>query len=314
MPTSEVKAVGCGCVTIASCIMLALSFSILSPHQYGIRYNTVRRTLYHDVYGNGRWFLGLGQEFIKFPRRFQYLEYSNAEDGGDENKPITCWSKDGQEVTLEVGMYYYHMREKLVDKYYKFTTGTEPVVEKVARHAIRDTCVKFDTIQFFEDRGTIQAALKAMVNKRLIGQTYCAVPLFNLMSIDVPSLFEAAVNTKIITKQRERTLQYKRYTEVTRAKIGVLVANAHKNITLIKAVAQYDARLAVAAAEAGVLREVLPMESKMHKVVMDALFAGNAVTKNRNLLHYVWASMLREKHDKTKFMVGFNGGTNLAVQ
>ena len=52
----------------------------------------VRRTLEHDVYNNGRWFLGLGHEFIKFPRKFQYIEYSNSEEGGTDNTPITCWS------------------------------------------------------------------------------------------------------------------------------------------------------------------------------------------------------------------------------
>ena len=89
-------------VMIISVIMLALSFSIITPHQYGIHYRAPVYTLDKTVWDNGRHFLGLGHYFFKFPRKYEYIEYSNSAEGGKDNRPITCWTNNGQELIIDV--------------------------------------------------------------------------------------------------------------------------------------------------------------------------------------------------------------------
>ena len=94
---------GCGfIVMIISVIMLAVSFSVITPHQYGIHYRNPTYSLDHSVWENGRWFLGLGHSFFTYPKKYEYKEYSNSDEGGSNNKPITCWTKNGQELIIEV--------------------------------------------------------------------------------------------------------------------------------------------------------------------------------------------------------------------
>ena len=36
----------------------------------------------------------------------QYIEFSNSPTGGSRNKEVSVWSKDGQDIQLELGFYY----------------------------------------------------------------------------------------------------------------------------------------------------------------------------------------------------------------
>lgn len=103
-PAMQQKACAICCgftVLVASCIMLALSFALLHPHEYGLVFNSVTQSIETEVKENGRYFLGLGRRFIKFPKKPQYVEFSDSADGGVQNGPVAAWSNDGQEI--EVG-------------------------------------------------------------------------------------------------------------------------------------------------------------------------------------------------------------------
>jgi hypothetical protein len=68
-----------------------------------------------------------------------------------------------------------------------------PTLERVARHAIRDTTTTFETLQFFEHRQNIQTAIEKEVNKRISELCFASVPLLNILTIDVPDKFEQSV-------------------------------------------------------------------------------------------------------------------------
>ena len=66
--------------------------------QIGLHYNGPALTLDPETVTNGRYFVGLGHYFFKFPAKLNYIEFSNSAEGGERNHRINLWTRDGQEV------------------------------------------------------------------------------------------------------------------------------------------------------------------------------------------------------------------------
>jgi hypothetical protein len=64
-----IKKVGAACGfawLIVAIVLIAVSFATVSPHEYGLKYDHVSVRLdTSKVYGNGRWYVGLGSKFFK---------------------------------------------------------------------------------------------------------------------------------------------------------------------------------------------------------------------------------------------------------
>jgi len=307
-------AIGASIVAVVSAIMLASSFSVITPHELGIHYRGPEFTLDHKVWNNGRHFLGLGHSFFKYPKKYEYVEYSNYADGGILNKPITCWTKSGQELIIEVGFYYQLDEDSLLDLFYVYKADYLPTLEKIARHAIRDTTTTFATLEFFESRAAIQEAMFDEVNFRLKANCFARVPLLNILTIDVPDLFEQSVIEKIMVAQEVHTLTMRKKTEEIRSNIGVIDADARKEIAIINAQAQAKGRIMEAEAKAEAAKNVLVNEASLYRslgnklglICANATDPANAAMSNlcgatdaptdaTALLQYMWIGTYRDK-------------------
>lgn len=302
---------------IISVIMLALSFSIITPHQYGIHYRAPVYTLDKTVWDNGRHFLGLGHYFFKFPRKYEYIEYSNSAEGGKDNRPITCWTNNGQELIIDVGFYYQLDRDKLMDLFFVYKDDYLPTLEKIARHAIRDVTTTFQTLDFFRKRGQIQEAMAKEVNKRVMEFCFAKVPLLNILTIDVPDGFERSVIEKILVAQEVQTLTFRKKTEQIRSNIQVVNSQAESDIAIINADANANGRVIEAKALATAAKSVLQNEIRLYdelgkglgltctppnanatKNTANTCGAAQAPTDAKSLLQYVWISTYKEKTSK----------------
>lgn len=71
--------------------------------------------------------------------------------------------------------------------------------------------------------------------RRIYAEGFANITLFNLLGIDVPNAFDAAVAQKVITGQDVITLEQLRQSQVIRTNIAVIDAFATGNITVINA-------------------------------------------------------------------------------
>lgn len=86
-------------VYLATVIMVGCSFDTLDPLTAGIEFNSINKQIGSErAFTSGRYYLGLGREFLEFPMQHQLIEYSEAE-GADE-PPLTARS-DNVQLTLE---------------------------------------------------------------------------------------------------------------------------------------------------------------------------------------------------------------------
>lgn len=303
---------GCCCViTIASVIMFACSFSILTPHQIGLHYNSVTLNLETTTDTSGRYFLGLGHWFIKFPRNLQYVEFSASTDGGSRNTPINVWSKDGQEIVIEVGFYYQIQPEKLSEIYYKYKDdGYVEVIEDIATNTFRDVATKHDTIAFFNDRVTINKEMHEELTSRLSEIMMVDVPRFNLLSIDTPTMFEQAIVDKVIKEQRKITLQFQQQSAIIEEEINVIQADATRQTTVLKAESQANGTLIVRRAEAEAFKLIQTEMSTLRKqLALDLGFNGTSSTDFTDLMNFMWLDVVKGQTANSKLV--FNADTML---
>lgn len=85
-------------MAVTGIILFAVSFDTITPHEYGVRYSTYSHRVDQETYDNGRYLLGIGHYFFKYPRRLVYTEFSGA---SDTNPPVSVWSNDGQSLDVE---------------------------------------------------------------------------------------------------------------------------------------------------------------------------------------------------------------------
>lgn len=297
------KVATCVCsliILLASVIMFALSFATLDPHQMGLEYNAVTVKLDPETRNNGRYFLGLGHRFIKFPKKLQYIEFSQSVDGGVLNRAITVWTKDGQEVRLEVGFYYKIQPHNLARLYYRFEEDYGAVIRDLAIEAFREVTTEFDTIDFFERRHAINDAMHAALQEALRDEVFCDVPRFNLLKISVPAKFDDAVIDKVIVEQEAATLGFLQRAEEIRARSRVIVSKSEQQILVDRAAVAANATLIVANATANANQRVSEAKATfLRDLSLKLDFNVSDTILTDPLLQYLYMELLGKQRDLT---------------
>lgn len=124
----------CFCVFLIITIgLIAGSFAILTPQEYGLKYNSITITLDDDkVYNSGRIYVGVGGSFYKYPRKLSYVEFV-------DDHALDVWSADGQSITLEASFYYKFREDKIHDIFYTYGVASafHEVMLNVASETLR---------------------------------------------------------------------------------------------------------------------------------------------------------------------------------
>eukprot|EP00753_Platysulcus_tardus_P017833 PLAT6569.1.p2 GENE.PLAT6569.1~~PLAT6569.1.p2 ORF type:complete len:450 (+),score=234.53 PLAT6569.1:34-1383(+) len=297
------------CCLLPSIIMFALSFSIIQPRQYGLFYNGVAFE-WDDtqVYTSGRYFAGLGNWFITYPKSLRYLEFSNSTDGGSRNKPISAWTFNGQEIVVELGMYYRLEKDRIPDMYLNHETDYLFTLENMAQEALKERTTTFSTIEFFTNRTQVNRVLHEHVNATLYKHMNVEVPLFNLLGIDLPDEFEDAVVDKIIQVQEKLILEYEQESSVTRQQINVINANAQNRINIILARREAEGTLIRANANADAQRAIVQAQAVGYQSL------GNSLGLTSREVHEVKvAGNFSAAASAPQFTISFNGSTTAAL-
>merc|ERR1719265_872096 len=110
----------CAAWIVIFTILILCSFATLEYVELGLNYSWVAQTVEDKAYPSGRYFLGLGHSFIKFPATVQTIEFSDAADAA--GPMVRSRTSDGLEVQLEISLQYQLLPTKVSDLYQKFGT------------------------------------------------------------------------------------------------------------------------------------------------------------------------------------------------
>lgn len=219
---SAIKKVSAFCtcfIFILAVILFAVSFDTLTPTEIGIKYNDIYQTIdeEHGAYNNGRYFLGLGLSFIKYPANLIEVDFTGS-------KALRAWSREGQLINIDLGFYYRLDRDMLVDIYKRHSDDYNSRIVQIAIRSIKEVTIQYEATDFFEQRKRIGDHMSRDLRKRM-REEYVFVELFALRAVDIPDLFEAKVVNKVVKLQEKKTMTNKMLVSVQRAEITVVRGN-----------------------------------------------------------------------------------------
>lgn len=163
------------------------------------------------------------------------------------------------------------------------------IVIGVAAEAIRDVATRYDTLDFFTNRSSIDQAMTTAVTTALDQNCFADLQLFNLLAIDVPDAFDAAVQETVLAAQDVTTQTATRQSQLIRSQIAVIDASADANVTAIMADARAEATVTVAAAQALTYSQLMKAKGQ----ALSVLAADLGFTTPKQLLTYLFADLVR---------------------
>ena len=136
--------------------LIGCSFSILEYNQVGIDFDSTSQSINEEkLFTNGRHFIGLAHSFFIYPTKLLTVEFAESHDTGQpdgRSGALTAGSKDGQAIEIEISFFLrLNVKEvmNVVNLYKEYRTTFMPTVMSKATNAIKETTVRFETLEFF---------------------------------------------------------------------------------------------------------------------------------------------------------------------
>mmetsp|Transcript_23185 Transcript_23185/g.72433 ORF Transcript_23185/g.72433 Transcript_23185/m.72433 type:complete len:309 (+) Transcript_23185:1291-2217(+) len=173
-------------VLIIAIILIASSLRKLESTELGVRYDTINRRIFDDVFEEG---LHPGPPF------FRFLKLSS----NFVTEPIvtTCYTKDGLEVNIDATIQYLPDRTKaaLIIRTFKDSRTHGEMVYAAAHSALQHGCGDFTVAEWPKKRQEVQERqLQLMIQK--LEEVYAIGIDVQLKNFELPTRFVAKVEEK----------------------------------------------------------------------------------------------------------------------
>jgi len=243
--------------------LVASSLKKLSTEEAGLKYNSIQRILYDELYLAGLHTGPPGFRFVIFPKNYRNLEFRN----------MKCLNKDGLEIQLDVQFQYLaklngKSLKKLVMEFENHD-NYKVVVMQTAEEVIHDTCSLFNVTQLQSERTRFQSSIRDTLHTRLERDLSTSVRDVQVSNIERPHEYESVVRDKESAKINIKVADQERPRLLTAASTKKKEAETQANITLD--VAKTNARIAIAKAEAEAkaILNAYETEAQTYKEIMN---------------------------------------------
>jgi len=289
------------CVILTGVVLFGVSFDTLEPTQVGIKYNFNLVDIQENkVYDNGRYYLGVGLHFIKYPVRLVNLDFLGSNS-------VRCWSAEGQLIKLDVSLGYRLRRKDVVKIYKRFGTAYNLRLKLLALEGIKEVSTRYEATDFFSQRVQISTAMRQHIAAKFAAE-FADIELFNLRQIDLPDGFENKILDKVIKAQEYQTALNLLLIAQVRATNNVIRGNGDALINETLAGADADALRVTENAKSTALRSLREAEAGAYQSLQVALNLNGT-----DLLRFRWAQIMDKLQNKAgtdfSYVVGFDAPT-----
>lgn len=215
---------------------------------------------------------------------------------------MTVRSQDGLKITLEIALHYKagvslsnktQLLSEFADMYTRFgdpVTSWKSLINKVTITAVNAACQRFQSFDFFRAREGIIEAMEQETKDNLLKLGFTLIRL-NVLNVDVPTKFNAAVKKTQIVKQNQEKYNYTKAIEDIKGTTRVKSELMDREILVSRVNAEANATAILTTAEALSIQTSLAIEREMVRNVKGNL----SRTDNQFLLDFVWIRLLEKK-------------------
>jgi len=224
MPTS---ALSVAFVTVLGLVCLfILSFDALEYQEMGLNYSWVWERVDRESFGSGRYYLGIGNHFIKFPKMVKsvYLlqggearpvqplpaAYRQKASWGNQvnrkfedfNGPaLQSRTADGLDVRLEISFQYRLKFDRLYDLFTTLGHKYQDTLVRMAIEQLSTSTTRHPAHFFFTNRTTIGREMHKELRDHFEKHAFSEVPFFQLRTVHLPKAFEDAIKRTQVKQQ-----------------------------------------------------------------------------------------------------------------
>jgi len=228
-------------------ILLAVSFGVVEPTYQAFVFNTNdMRYEFKDgstdsgeLYTEGRYFLGLGKQFIIFPRTFQTIDYK-----ASEQSSVPIRSRDGLVITVDYSFQYSLTTngKDLLALYMRWKSDYENSFGKISRNLVRDVAANYDAFDFFFNRSLIIADITASMSDYFI-DIGASINNFQLLDLELPTDFFNAIQLTEVTRTKISEATVQQQNTLIQAETDLLAAQKQAEVIVTQAQARADSVL-----------------------------------------------------------------------
>eukprot|EP00747_Dinoflagellata_sp_TGD_P107179 gnl/TRDRNA2_/TRDRNA2_170050_c4_seq1.p1 gnl/TRDRNA2_/TRDRNA2_170050_c4~~gnl/TRDRNA2_/TRDRNA2_170050_c4_seq1.p1 ORF type:complete len:299 (+),score=75.46 gnl/TRDRNA2_/TRDRNA2_170050_c4_seq1:63-959(+) len=191
----------CGVCVLALIILFFLSFDTLEYQEMGLNYSWISETVEDKPYTSGRYYLGLGNHFIKFPSMVKSVYFIDDATGETQGPALQSRTKDGLNVRLEVSFQYRLSFDKLYDLYNTLSDNYEQTLVRIAIEQLSTGATMHNAYNFFNNRTSISQEMHKMLDEHFKAHAFSEVPFFQLRTVHLPEPFESAIKETQVKQQ-----------------------------------------------------------------------------------------------------------------
>lgn len=233
--------------------------------------------------GVGRYYIGINEELYLFPTFQQnYVWTADEREGSENDESFTFQTKEGLEVSADIGITYSVDNTKTSTLFSKYRKGIDEITDTFLRNYVRDAFNKQASSMSVESvygigKNALLTSVQKEVAEQVRDQGILVEKIYLVGSFRLPPTVINALNRKIEAtqraEQRENELREseadakKRIAEAEgRAKVKIEMAKAQAQSVLLQAEAEAKSRLIQASAEAEANRKLAKsIDSKLIK-------------------------------------------------
>lgn len=216
--------------------LVASSLRSLKGNEVGFQYNVHQRTLKtEEVYTAGLHLGPPGYKFIKFPKVYQHVVFPS----------LKCLNKEGLDIVLSIEFQYIpstkakELTRLILD--FRNMKKYSQVVKDTSLEVIHDICSEFSITDFQKYRIEFQAKVLTALDDRLWKDCLTTIRDVQVSNIKRPHAYEVVMHDKEAARQNIQVAYQERGRTLTAAQTKIRQAEAHANLTIIKA--ESDARI-----------------------------------------------------------------------
>jgi hypothetical protein len=224
--------IGLGLAFLGGIIVFSISWDTIDPTEAGFNYNKITGHIDTSrVYDSGRYCIGPGHYFVKYPLIQKNVEFSSSDNA--DSSPVVTRTKDGVAITLSFSFQYRFEKDSMKDVYNLFTTNYQQPMLRVARNSMLQVAGNFTSTQYWLGRKLITDDMKAVLLANLQQTILCVIEDFQLLHVELPSAYENSIIATQVQQQQVIQQQYQKQVAAVLSQIQQLMAVANQNITVI---------------------------------------------------------------------------------
>jgi regulator of protease activity HflC (stomatin/prohibitin superfamily) len=178
-----------------------MSFDTLEYQEMGLNYSWISETVEQKTFSSGRYYLGLGNHFIKFPSMVKSVFFLDDMSPSTQGPSLQSRTQDGLNVRLEVSFQYRLLFDDLYKLYATLGVHYEKTLVRMAIEQLTTAATLHNAHNFFNNRTTIGQEMHSQLEQHFKTHAYAEVPFFQLRTVHLPDDFEAAIQETQVKQQ-----------------------------------------------------------------------------------------------------------------